>query len=156
MLVADPSRIRLDCTGYNSVYNWATGRIHSQTYCEIDLRRFGAHHNPCRNWLRQHHFPRPLRKGDAFLADDHRLRWRFEERSALLLLDVLDRVGVRIVERIAEPAGKKHYLTLFENFAHIRHVPSIPTIQGPTGFCGVQAFMNKGHSVGLILPTITK
>ena len=40
--------------------------------------------------------------------------------------------------------------------AQTLQVPSMLTMQAPTGFCGVQAFMNNGHAVGLILPMITK
>ena len=40
--------------------------------------------------------------------------------------------------------------------AQTLHVPSLLTIQAPMGFAGVHAFMNIGHSSGLILPIITK
>jgi hypothetical protein len=40
--------------------------------------------------------------------------------------------------------------------AQTLQVPSLLTMQAPMGFAGVQAFMNMGHSSGLILPIITK
>ncbi len=41
-------------------------------------------------------------------------------------------------------------------FAHTLQVPSLLTMQAPMGFSGVQAFMNIGHSAGLILPIMTR
>ena len=41
-------------------------------------------------------------------------------------------------------------------FAQTRQVPSLLTMQAPTGLAGVQAFMNMGHSLGLIFPMITR
>jgi hypothetical protein len=42
------------------------------------------------------------------------------------------------------------------DLAQILQVPSLLTMHAPTGFFGVQSFMNNGHSAGLILPTITR
>jgi hypothetical protein len=40
-------------------------------------------------------------------------------------------------------------------FAQTRQVPSLLTMQAPTGLAGMQAFRNRGHWLGLIFPTIT-
>ena len=41
-------------------------------------------------------------------------------------------------------------------FAQTLQVPSLLTMQAPTGFSGVQAFINIGHSFGLIFPIMTR
>jgi len=41
-------------------------------------------------------------------------------------------------------------------FAQTLQVPSLLTMHAPIGFSGVHAFINIGHSLGLIVPMITK